>query len=130
MFLADLPDERSQTLGYSLKEDFAPILGAPDHMVLTRVGHVSVGFVGDLAHTNNIQHQAIYCQVYPSPRSEKGTRLLSLGLEAQGFTARSDNSAWGTFPHMKYNTIFKRMPHRRDEGMKELPQLLRSPSMA
>src|SRR2546421_1079298 len=62
-------------------------------MVLAGVVDIPLGPVGFLAHSDSIQLQAIYHQKPYSthlPRPEKETRLLSLGLEAQGVTARFD----------------------------------------
>ena len=67
-------------------------------MVLAGVGDIPLGLVAYLAYRDSIQLQVIYCQSLYSPHlpsPEKGTRLLSLGLEAQGFTARFDKPESG-----------------------------------
>ncbi len=62
MFLTDLADDLCQPLGNFLDKHLAPVLRAPDDMVLAGVVHIAVGLVGYLAHRDSIQHQVIYCQ--------------------------------------------------------------------
>jgi len=91
MFLADLPNDGRQPCRNVCFKHLATVFGTPYDMVLARVVDVAVGLVGDLAHASSIQHEPVYFQVSLSPRPDKGTTLISLGLEAQGFTGRFDN---------------------------------------
>jgi len=71
MFLAHFTNDGCQPFCYPFHEHLAAVFGTPDHMILAGIEHIPVGLVGNPAHEDNIQQQAVYCQVSPSPRPKK-----------------------------------------------------------
>ena len=59
MFLTDFRNDLLQAFCYAFHEHLAPILGTPDHVILTRVVDVPVRFVCFCTHENSIHYQAI-----------------------------------------------------------------------
>ena len=95
MLLANFCNDLLEPFGNTLYEYLAPILGTPDDMILARVVHIPIRFVRYCTHENSIQHQAIYCQVSTFPRLPSHLKRNAPHIptaEAEGFTARSDNS--------------------------------------
>jgi hypothetical protein len=44
-FLSGLVDDLLQTHIHAVDQDLAAVFGAPDHMILAGIGHVTVGFI-------------------------------------------------------------------------------------
>jgi hypothetical protein len=50
MLLAHLTNDGGEPSSYIFSKDLAPVLGTPDHMVLTGIEHIPVGLGDNLAH--------------------------------------------------------------------------------
>src|SRR5436309_16017487 len=88
MLLAYLSNDSRQAICYAFHEHLTPILGTPDHVILTRVGDVPVRFVSFCTHENSIQYQAISCQRPTLPRLPRHLKAKASSIptpKATGF---------------------------------------------